>query len=190
MVTSARSRRLSGPQAREAALSCAILALTSAASYWLVRDVLTMIYSVSSSDDTLGGMWAVIATVFVYRDSYGQTAAAALSRIAATAVSFVLCLAYLLILPPSVWGMAVLIGIGALAVMLMGRPGDAVTTGITTAVVMIVALLSPHDAWEQPILRFFDTIIGVAVGLAAAWLSVWVSRRLGLPASSDRASAP
>jgi len=181
---------LSGAQVRVAILDCSLLAAACLIAFWIVTDLLTRIHSVSRADDLLGGMWAVIATVFVYRDSYGQTAAAALSRIAATAVSFVLCLAYLLILPPSVWGMAVLIGIGALAVMLMGRPGDAVTTGITTAVVMIVALLSPHDAWEQPILRFFDTIIGVAVGLAAAWLSVWVSRRLGLPASSDRASAP
>jgi len=82
--------------------------------------------------------------------------------------------------------MAVLIGIGALAVTLIGRPGDAVTTGITTAVVTVVALLSPHDAWAQPILRFFDTLIGIAVGLAAAWLGLLLVRLLGLPASPDR----
>jgi hypothetical protein len=28
--------------------------------------------------------------------------------------------------------------------------------------------LSPHDAWQQPILRLADTAIGVAVGIAAA----------------------
>ena len=35
---------------------------------------------------------------------------------------------------------------------------------------LIVAAVSPHDAWQQPILRLADTVIGVAVGLAAAWL--------------------
>jgi uncharacterized membrane protein YccC len=49
------------------------------------------------------------------------------------------------------------------------RPGDAITAGITTAIVMVVAAASPHDAWQQPILRLADTVIGVAVGVAAAW---------------------
>jgi uncharacterized membrane protein YccC len=38
--------------------------------------------------------------------------------------------------------------------------------------------VSPHDAWTQPILRLADTVIGVAVGLAAAWL---VRRAAGRP---------
>jgi uncharacterized membrane protein YccC len=50
------------------------------------------------------------------------------------------------------------------------RPGDAITAGITTAVVMVVAAVSPHDAWQQPILRFADTVIG----LAAAWVGLRV----------------
>jgi len=33
---------------------------------------------------------------------------------------------------------------------------------------MVVAELSPHDAWQQPILRLAGTAIGVAVGVAAA----------------------
>ena len=32
---------------------------------------------------------------------------------------------------------------------------------------MIVAAISPHDAWEQPIPRAIDTGVGIAVGLAA-----------------------
>ena len=39
---------------------------------------------------------AVIATVFVCRFSYHQSATAAVSRVAATSVSFALCLIYLL----------------------------------------------------------------------------------------------
>jgi uncharacterized membrane protein YccC len=57
------------------------------------------------------------------------------------------------------------------------RPGDAVTAAITTTVVMIVAGVSPHDAWHQPILRLADTLVGVAVGVAAAWADLHVVRR-------------
>jgi uncharacterized membrane protein YccC len=53
---------------------------------------------------------------------------------------------------------------------MMGRPDDTITTGITIAVVMVVAALSPHAAWRQPILRLFDTAVGVSVGVVAAWV--------------------
>jgi len=69
----------------------AILAVACLISYWLTTRVLTLVYSVSKDDDALGGMWAVVATVFLFRDSYNQSLAAAVSRMAATLVSFVLC---------------------------------------------------------------------------------------------------
>ena len=62
--------------------------------------------------------------------------------------------------------MAALIGVGTVVMMLLGRREDIVTTGITTAVVMVVAGMSPHDAWRQPLLRLLDTVIGIAVGIA------------------------
>jgi uncharacterized membrane protein YccC len=49
---------------------------------------------------------------------------------------------------------------------------------------MVVAKLSPHDAWRQPILRLADTAIGVAVGLAAAWLGLRAVRLLIRPSGS------
>jgi hypothetical protein len=52
--------------------------------------------------------------------------------------------------PFHAWALAVLVGASALAVMLLGRPGDAVTAGITTAVIMVVAAVSPQHAWQQP----------------------------------------
>jgi uncharacterized membrane protein YccC len=55
---------------------------------------------------------------------------------------------------------------------LLDRPEDVITTGITTAVVMVVAAISPDHAWKQPILRVMDTIVGVAVGLLGAWMSL------------------
>jgi uncharacterized membrane protein YccC len=94
--------------------------------------------------------------------------AVALSRCVATLLSFALCFVYLLIFPFEPVGMAVLIGLGTLFLMLIGRPEDAVTAGITTAVVMVVAAVTPRGAWQEPILRVVDTAIGIAVGLAAA----------------------
>jgi hypothetical protein len=53
----------------------------------------------------------------------------------------------------------------------IGHAGDVVVAGITTAVVMVAAALSPHAAWQQPRLRAGDTTVGIAIGLAASWLT-------------------
>jgi uncharacterized membrane protein YccC len=79
---------------------------------------------------------------------------------------------HLLFFPFHLWGMAALIGVGAVAMSLLGRPDDIITAGITTAVVMVVAAISPDHAWKQPILRVVDTIVGAAVGVAGAWISL------------------
>jgi uncharacterized membrane protein YccC len=146
-------------------------------SYTVITHLLTRAYFVSRGDDLLGGMWAIAATIFVYRESYQQSVSAALSRMAATLLSFVLCLVYLLIFPFHAWGMAALIGIGAIILTLLGRSEDIITTGITTAVVMVVAGISPQHAWIQPILRLVDTVVGVGVGIAAAWISLSIGSR-------------
>ena len=150
-----------------------VLSILCVISYWLITHLLAHVFPVSRDDDLLGGMWAVVATVFVYRYSYEQSTGAALSRMAATSLSFALCFIYLLFFPSQVWGMAVLIGIGAVAMSVLDRPDDVITTGITTAVVMVVAAISPDHAWKQPILRLLDTIVGVAVGVAGALVGLW-----------------
>jgi uncharacterized membrane protein YccC len=78
---------------------------------------------------------------------------------------------------------------GALTATLIGRPGDAITAAITTTVVLLVAAVSPHGAWEQPILRLADTVIGVAVGIASAWLDQHVIRPRLHPPGGDSAKA-
>ena len=173
--TTATSQRLNLNS--ETILYAFALAISCAISYWLTTHLLVHAYSVSHDDDLLGGMWAVAATVFVHRYSYEQSVHAALSRTAATSVSFVLCLVYLLMFPFHLWGLAALIGIGTVVVALIGRPDDTVTTGITTTVVMIVAALSPHEAWREPILRMVDTLIGIAIGIVAAWIGLKITQR-------------
>jgi uncharacterized membrane protein YgaE (UPF0421/DUF939 family) len=159
-------------EVREAVQDSVVLGAACLITYLLATDILAHVYFLSHDDELLGGMWAVIATVFVLRSSYKQSISAALSRVMATIVSFALCLIYLAFLPFHPWALAVLVAASALAATLIGRPGDAVTAAITTTVVLVVAAVSPQHAWQQPILRLADTVIGVAVGVAAAWLEL------------------
>jgi len=149
----------------------ATLSMLCVISYWLITHILPHAVSVSRDDDLLGGMWSVVATVFVYRYAYEETISAALSRISATLLSFVLCFAYLLIWPFTMWGMAALIGIGAVVMVRVDRREDVVTTGITTAVVMVVAGLNPESAWREPVLRVIDTLLGTGVAIFGALIS-------------------
>ena len=145
------------------------LAFAALVSFELTTRILTSAIS-SRDDQMLGGMWSVIATLFVCRQSYNESISAALSRTAATSLSFILSLVYLLLFPFSSWGLAILIAIGAVILIMIDRPGDIITTSITTTVVMVVAGLSPQHAWSQPILRLVDTLIGIAVGITAVWI--------------------
>ena len=153
-----------------AAASGAGLAFAALVSYELATRILSSAIS-SRDDQLLGGMWSVVATVFVCRESYKDSVSSAMSRIAATSLSFILCLGYLLLFPFSSWGMTILIAIGAVILIIIGRPGEVISTSITTTVVMVVAGISPQHAWRQPILRLVDTLIGIAVGITAAWIA-------------------
>jgi Fusaric acid resistance protein-like len=181
-----------GAAARAALVDSTVLAAACLVTFLLVNKLMARVHSVSADDDLLGAMWAVLATIFVNRSSYQQSRAAAVSRTAATFISFAYCLVYLAFLPFHTWALPVLVGISALTATLIGRPGDAITAAITTAVVLVVAAVSPQGAWEQPILRLVDTVIGVAVGVGSAWLDLTVIRPRvpGLPSPSPGPPSP
>jgi uncharacterized membrane protein YccC len=65
--------------------------------------------------------------------------------------------------------MAILLAIGTILTTWLDRPGEIGVTAITTAVVMIVATSEPQDAWQQPLLRLLDTVVGIIVGVACKW---------------------
>jgi uncharacterized membrane protein YgaE (UPF0421/DUF939 family) len=148
-----------------------MLSILCAISYWSITYLLARAMSVSRNDDLLGGMWAVVATIFVYRNSRESSLRAAISHLLATSLSFVLCLAYLLVFSFRSVGMVALIGIGAVTMSLINRPNEITTTAITTAVVMVVSALSPNPAWKEPIYRLVDTVIGAAVGTVGMWFT-------------------
>jgi uncharacterized membrane protein YccC len=158
------------------------VAIACLISYSVMTHVLAP--HVAAPDAFLGGMWAAVATMFVFRPTRAEALSAGISRLIATCVSFALCLAYLLVLPFHPVGLAALLGLGTLIMMLLDRREDIVTTGITTAVVMVVAAMGPSDeAWRQPLLRLADTVVGIAVGVACKWIGSFLYFRLsGNPA--------
>jgi uncharacterized membrane protein YgaE (UPF0421/DUF939 family) len=176
-------------RARTALADSVVLGLATVVTYLLATKLLSWVHSVDPADDLLGGLWAVVAAIFVNRASYSDSMRAAVSRMAATFVSFVYCLIYLAFLPFHTWALALLVGVSALTATLIGRPGDAITAAITTTVVLVVAAVSPHGAWEQPILRLADTVIGVAVGVGSAWLDQRVIRPRIRPPGGGSANA-
>ena len=140
------------------------MAIACLITYWIMTHTLSRFVDVPS--DFLGGMWAVAATVFVFRETRLRSLSAGTARLIATCVSFALCFLYLLLFPFTPVGMAVLIAVGTVVMALLGRRDDIVTVGITTVVVMVVAAMSPVDAWRQTVLRLADTVVGIAVGVA------------------------
>src|SRR5258705_12456835 len=152
------------------------MAIACLITYWIMTHILSRF--VDEPTDFLGGMWAVVATVFVFRETRLRSLSAGIARLIATCVSFALCLLYLSLFPFTPVGMAALIALGTLAMALLGRRDDIVTVGITTAVVMVVAAMSPADAWQQPLLRLADTIVGIAVGVACKWVGSFLFYRL------------
>jgi len=111
-VTEARLSSWDVVHALNMAIACLI-------SYWIMTYILSRL--VDRPSDFLGGMWAVAATVFVFRESQVRSLSAGIGRLIATCVSFALCLLYLLSFRFTPVGMAALIGIGTAAIMLVGR---------------------------------------------------------------------
>jgi hypothetical protein len=39
---------------------------------------------------------------------------------------------------------------------------------------MVVAALSPNEAWRQSLLRLFDTVVGIALGVICKWIGSYL----------------
>ncbi len=152
------------------------MAVACLITYWFA--VFLLPHLVSRPSTTVGVLWAVISTVFVYKDTRARSLSAGILRLLATFVSFALCMIYLWLLPATAIGMAALIAIGALLLILVGWRDEMGLTAITIAVIMIIAASDPQDAWRQPLLRLVDTIAGIAVGVACKWVASFVFYRI------------
>src|ERR1700722_20826665 len=164
------------------------MALACIISYAVMTEILDV--CVEGHADLIGGMWAAVSTAFVFRDSRQHSLSAGAGRLIATCVSFALCLPYLWLIPANVAGMAILLSVGTLVMVLLDRREDIITTAVTTIVVMVVALQRPEDAWEQPLLRLFDTVVGIAIGVGGKWIGSFAFyKERGAPVRELPASA-
>jgi uncharacterized membrane protein YccC len=152
------------------------MAVACLITYWVM--VFLLPHFVGWPSTSVGVLWAVISTVFVFKDTRAHSLSAGISRLIATLSSFVLCLIYLWLLPVTAIGLAALIAIGVLLMMLIGRRDETGLTAITIAVIMIVAASNPQDAWQQPQSRLVDTLVGIAVGVACKWVGSFVFYRI------------
>jgi uncharacterized membrane protein YccC len=144
------------------------MAMACLITYWIITHILSRY--VDRPSDFLGGMWAVVATVFVFRETRLRSLSAGIAVFMDTCVSSALCLLYLWFFPFTPAGMAALIAIGTVVMALLGRRHEVVTVGITTAVLMVVAAMIPSDAWRQPLLYLVATVVGIAVGVVGKWV--------------------
>ena len=145
------------------------LAIAALVTYALTTSVTPLL--LNRPAETVGILWAVISAIFVVKDTRERSLSAGVSRLVSTCASFALCLIYLLFFPANPLGMAILIGIGALMMMLAGRRDEINLVAITTAVILIVAAENPQAAWQQPLLRLADSVAGGAVGIACKWIT-------------------
>ena len=152
------------------------MAIACLLSYWAMTAGLAGL--VDAPTDLLGGMWAAIASIFVFRETDVDSFSAGIARLIATSVSFALCLPYLWLFPATPLGIAVLLAIGTVVMILLNRRGDIITTGITTVVVVVVAAIDPHETWRQPLLRLADTVVGVAIGVSCHWIGFHLFKRV------------
>jgi uncharacterized membrane protein YccC len=165
----------------------AVLAITCALVYVLMTSPVLPWPPETDQARAVGAIWAVVATIFVFRDTREDTLHLSMSRLVGTSLSFVLCEIYLLAFTFTPWGMALVIAVGGIIAAGIGRSGDAGIVAITTTVILVVASIGPaNQAWQQPLLRLVDTLVGVIFGFGAATILslVWTPRGKNIAGSN------
>src|SRR5262249_4911252 len=152
------------------------MAIACLVTYWVMIFLLPRLVGWHST--SVGVLWAVISTVFVYKDTRTHSLYAGISRLIATFAGFALCLVYLSLLSALPIGMGVLIAFGVLLIFSMGVCAQTGLTAITIAIIMIIAANNPQEAWLQPLLRLVDTLIGISIGVACKWVASFVIFRI------------
>jgi uncharacterized membrane protein YccC len=153
------------------------MALACLITYWIMVTIHSRV-GLGTSSEVVGTLWAIVSTVYVFRDTRAKSVSASVGRVIATVVSFALCFIYLLLFPFTTLGLVVVLSCGTLVMMVLGRRDEIGLTGVTTAVVMLVAAIDAQNAWQQPLLRLMDTLIGIAVGMTCKWVASFVFFKL------------
>ena len=135
---------------------------------------------IHSASRWLGAALSCTSFVFIMQmPNYKATLRPAFMRIVGTFIGVVIAYIYLRLLPFSVVGMLLTIFTLEALCMLLGIYNDSRIATITLVIIMLVSQMFPD---ENPIvnclLRFFESAVGVGVGLALRWsIERWTTMR-------------
>jgi len=127
----------------------------------------------------LAGVWSAVSGIVVLRATLEDTRGSAFLRILGTLIGAATAAAYLSVLPFSVPGMALCVGVTVLLCQAIGVPDHARLAAVTVVIILAVSVAAPAiSPIANSLLRFFESCIGAAVAMAAVLVS---SRRAGRP---------
>jgi uncharacterized membrane protein YccC len=124
----------------------------------------------------IGGLWSMISAVVVLQPTRRGTLTSAGRRILGTLIGAVISGLYLSILPYSLIGMTVCIGLTVLLGQATDTPDHARLAAITVAVIMITSAAEPAFSPSlNAVLRFAESCIGAGITVLAAhlWPEGW-----------------
>lgn len=128
----------------------------------------------------IGSLWAMISGIVVMQETRKTTLDSAWLRILGSLAGAIISAIYLVFLPFSPLGMAILIGVTVLICQGIGIPGHARLAALTVGVVMVVSGMNPEiSPLVNAATRFIEVIIGSVVAVAVVWIWPYVTRPTG-----------
>lgn len=122
---------------------------------------------------TTGALWSMVSGIVVMQETRQDTIDNAWFRVLGSLIGAVMSAFYLSLLPFSLFGMAVTIGLTVLVCQKLHVPGHARLAALTVGVIMVISSLNPD---LNPIInagfRFSESIIGSAVAILV--IGVWL----------------
>lgn len=120
----------------------------------------------------LAGVWSAVSGIVVLQATLEDTRGSALLRVLGTLIGAATAAAYLTVLPFSVVGMALCVGLTVLFCQAVGVPDHARLAAVTVVIILAVSVAAPEiPPITNSLLRFFESCIGAAVAMAAVLLS-------------------
>lgn len=118
-----------------------------------------------------GAMLAAIASVVALQADVKTSIKQGWRRVLGTFIGAVIACIYLLIFPFSVFGLIVSVFVLEIVCMTMNIPDNGKMATIALIVIMLISQRNPEiPPIINSLLRFLETAVGAAIGIAMAWL--------------------
>lgn len=158
------------------------LTMAVAKSIAVLVSYLTGFYLTGSFHDEsryFGAMLAGIASVVALQADIKTSIKQGWLRVLGTFIGATIATAYLLIFPFSVAGFIVTVFILEIACMMLSIPDNGKMATIALIVIMLISQKNPDiPPIVNSSLRFLETAVGVAIGIAMAWLVEFIKRKI------------